>query len=132
MSTAPVIISPEERDLLYNRILVHLSGIDGVWLAARNRDFETADRLGHEFCDELQLVMDDLGWGEHAADEPIELTSAPEVVRRVLVRLRDAIDAEPNDVHAVLAVEKNAETRAVCERLLDALEPSVGGGDSNG
>lgn len=67
MSTALLTISAEERDLLHNRVLVHLSGIDAVWLAARNRDFEAANRLGGEFCDELQLVMDDLGWGDHAA-----------------------------------------------------------------
>ncbi|HEU4634892.1 MAG TPA: hypothetical protein VFS41_01845 [Edaphobacter sp.] len=42
-----IIISPKQRDLLYDQILVRLSGIHAVWLAARNEDFETADRLGH-------------------------------------------------------------------------------------
>jgi hypothetical protein len=122
----PIFISPEQRDLLYDRILVHLSGIDAVWLAASKEEFETANRLGHEFCDELQLVLNDLGWGERNGEEPVELSTPPEVVQRVLLHLRDMIGAEPEDIHALLAVEKNAETRAACEELLAALRPSAG------
>lgn len=78
-----ITISAEERDLLYDRIVIHLSGIDRVWLAVRDSDFEAADRFSRQVCDELQLILDDLGWGETRGEAPVVLTSPPDVVRRV-------------------------------------------------
>jgi hypothetical protein len=121
-----VTISGEDRDLLYNRILVHLSGIDAVWLAAEEKDFQTAERVSQEYCDELHLVMDDLGWGERHEEETIELTSPPDVVRRVMERLRadaDGLDEEEREIKAALLKreDENRRVRAACDQIIAAL-----------
>lgn len=141
MSGTPITVSAEERDLIYHRILLHLSGIDAVWLAIRRRDFARADRLSQEFCDELHLVMEDLGWGDKQGDEPVELTSSSEVLRRAFGRMRDiAIDedehmrsaeeAEPDGLRE--REEENRQVRVVCERVLTALGGSTATGESHG
>ncbi|MGD9735146.1 MAG: hypothetical protein AB7V58_05985 [Solirubrobacterales bacterium] len=79
-------ITAEQRDALYDQIVDRLSGIGDVWLAASARDFEGATRLGREFCDDLGLVLDDLGFGE-GSGEAVELRTPPAVLRRVLSRL---------------------------------------------
>jgi hypothetical protein len=125
--SGPITISAEERDLLYHRIMIHLSGIDAVWLAARHEDFAAADRLGRQFSDELQLVLDDLGWGETRGDEPVQLSSPPDVVRRVIEHLRDLASAEDVDDRKSreatrLEEEEVREVQEVCVRLLGALD----------
>lgn len=127
-----ITISAEERDLLYHRIMIHLSGIDAVWLAARHKDFAAADRLGRQFCDELQLVLDDLGWGETRGGEPIELTSPPDVVRRVVEHLRDLAGAEEAEERKSREAmrreeEESREVREVCDGLLEALDGAPAG-----
>lgn len=87
-------ISHAQRDAVYDQILVRLSGIEDIWLAASREEYEMADRLGREYSDELRLVLDDLGWGEGPEVDPIELTSAPDVLRRVFGRLRDTAAGE--------------------------------------
>lgn len=131
----PITISAEERDLLYHRILIHLSGIDRVWLAARHHDFEEADRLSRQVRDELQLILDDLGWGETRGEGPVELTSPPDVVRRLAVFLRDLASAEDVDEREErqeikVAEAENREVRELCDRLLAALDgaPAAPGG----
>lgn len=84
-----VSISHAQRDAVYDRILDRLSGIEDIWLAASTGRYETADRLGREYSDELRLVLDDLGWGEGPEAETIELTTEPGVLRRVFGRLRE-------------------------------------------
>lgn len=132
--SGPLTISAEERDLLYHRILIHLSGIDRVWLAARHHDFEKADRLSRQVRDELQLILDDLGWGETRGEEPVELTSPPAVVRRLAAFLRDmasAEDADGEERQEIKAAEaENREVRELCDRLLAALDgaPAAPGG----
>ncbi len=80
-------ISAAERDALYEQIFARLSGIDEVWMAAEAGDFAQADRVAREFSDHLRLILDDLGWGE-GNDEALELTSPPDVLRRVCTRIR--------------------------------------------
>lgn len=131
----PITISAEERDLLYHRILIHLSGIDRVWLAARHHDYVEADRLGRQVCDELQLLLEDLGWGETRGDDPVEMTSPPERVRRVVELLRDLANAEEAGERRSREAMQNAEVenrevRELCDRLLAALDgvPAAPGG----
>jgi hypothetical protein len=120
-------ISGEERDLLYHRIMLHLSGIDRVWLAARHHDFAEADRLGRQVCDELQLVLEDLGWGETHGDGAVELASPPDLVRRVVLLLRDLASPEKADERKSREAMQNAEdenrqVREMCDGLLEALD----------
>lgn len=123
--TGKIQISGEQRDLLYESLFVHLSGIDAVWLAASQQDFETADRLGRDFSEELRLVIDDLGWGEHrGGDEPVELTTSPAVIRRVVERVRTMADTEDAEQQKDRAELQEAERRtqllrSTCDEILD-------------
>jgi hypothetical protein len=85
-----IAITATQRDALYDEVLTHLSGIDGLWLAIEREDFVTADRLGREFADDLTLVLEDLGWGDESTDasHAVELTTEVGVLRRVLPQLR--------------------------------------------
>jgi hypothetical protein len=118
----PITISAEDRDLLYHRIMVHLSGIDRVWLAARHNDYEEADRLGRQICDELTLLLDDLGWGETRGDEPVDLTSPPQVVRRVVEFLRDEVRAEDAGEHRYREALRVDHMEAFARDLADGEE----------
>jgi hypothetical protein len=89
-----VAITHDQRDALYDRILDRLSGIGDVWLAASAENYETAERLGREYSDDLRLVLNDLGWGERPDTGAMELTTPPDVLRRVFVRLRDSAAGE--------------------------------------
>jgi len=80
-------ISAEQRDALHDLILDRMSGIEDVWLAVCAKNFDAAKHLGMEFSDSLRLVSEDLGWGE-GTGESVELTTPPDVLRRVFNRLR--------------------------------------------
>jgi hypothetical protein len=123
----PITITAKQRDLLYHRLLVNLSGIDAVYLAVNDKNFETADRLRREFFDDLNLLMDDLGWSEVGDDQPVELTSPPEIVRSVFERLRVATILEDEDERRDRellreAEEEKREVRAACDEVLSALD----------
>lgn len=107
-------------------------------LPRATHDYEEADRLGRQVCDELQLVLDDLGWGE-TRGEPVVLTTSPEVVRRVAEFLRDLASAEVpggrKGAEALrVAEDEDRQIRELCGWLLDALDgsPSALGGSQDG
>lgn len=119
-----VAISAKQRDALYDQILDRLTGIGDIEIAIQTKQFETAERLSREFSDDLQLLVNDLGFGESRNGEPIELTSAPEVLRRALPRLRDLSAG-----HAASQESEFAEirlirdrSRLICEACADVLE----------
>lgn len=118
-------ITAAERDALYEQILVRLSGIDEVWIAAEARDFPRADEVAREFGDYLILILEDLGWGG-SGGEPLELTSPPEVLRRVCARMQARAEAEQEREEAERAesLEREERTRQVlstCRRVLEEL-----------
>lgn len=122
-----VTITGAQRDALYDQILDRLSGIDDIWTAASKADFETADRLGREYSDELRLVLDDLGWGEGAGAETIELTTAPDVLRRLFGHMRDGAAGErarrqAGWTEARQLEERNRLVGEACEAVLAALD----------
>ena len=106
-----VTITAQQRDALYDRILDRLSGIGDVWLAADSKDFATAGRLGREYSDELRLVLDDLGWGDGPEGAEVQLTTDPDVLRRVFSRLQDSTTGE-----RVAQATSWAESRALEDR----------------
>jgi len=121
-----VTITAEQRDALYDRILDRLSGIEDVWLAASSADYDTADRLGREYSDELRLVLDDLGWGGRPGDEDVELTTDPDVLRRVFGRLRDSTAGEraaqaTSWAEGRVLEHRNRLVGEACAAVLDAL-----------
>jgi hypothetical protein len=123
-------ITHVQRDALYDQILDRLSGIGDVWLAASTEDFETADRLGREYSDELRLVSDDLGWGKGPQVATIELTTAPDVLRRVFGRFRDVVAGERAHRQAGWAESRELEERnqlvgEACRLVLAELDAEV-------
>jgi hypothetical protein len=120
-------ITHAQRDAVYDQILDRLSGIDDIWIAAFKADFETADRLGREYSDELRLVLDDLGWGDGPGAETIELTSAPEVLRRVFGRMCESAAGErarrqAGWIETRQLAERNRLVGEACEAVLTGLD----------
>lgn len=112
-------ITAEQRDALYDHILDRLGGIGDVWLAVSVENYEAADRLGREFSDALRLVLDDLGWGE-GTGEPVDLTTPPDLLRRVFTRLRDLASSHAASVEQEQqeAREMEARNRLVMEACM--------------
>lgn len=122
-----VMITAEQRDALYDQILDRLSGIGDVWLAASAEDYETADRLGREYSDELRLVHDDLGWGDGPHEETIRLAAPADVLRRVFGRLRESAMGEraqsaPRWAESRKHEERNRLVFEACEAVLGGLD----------
>lgn len=121
-----IAITAEQRDALYELILVNLSGIEDVWIAASQEDYDTAARLGRAYSDDLRLILDDLGWGE-GEGEAVELRSDPEVLRRIFTRLLDtrAGQREAEQARRAEAREAERQLRLVdeaCARVLSRLD----------
>jgi hypothetical protein len=122
----PVTITRYQRDALYQDLLTHLSGIGDLWLAINRDDFETADRLGHEFVAELRLIVEDLGWGDGPEAETVELTLSPAELRGVLGRLRARADRHRKGQQKALAevtapLEQSEIVIETCDQVLAAL-----------
>lgn len=118
-------ITAAERDALYEQIVVRLSGIDEVWIAAEAGDFARAGRVAREFGDYLLLILEDLGWGE-GGGEPLELTTPPEVLRRVCTQMGGRAEGEREQQEAERSEVEGREehTRRVlgaCRRMLEEL-----------
>jgi hypothetical protein len=119
-------ISAEQRDALYDQLLDRLTGIGDIEIAVQAGKFEDAGRLGQEFSDDLQLLVNDLGFGE-GDGEPIELTSPPEVLRRALPRLRDLAAGHSASHAAELAElqlfrDRSRLVSEACASVLDELD----------
>jgi hypothetical protein len=128
---ATITISSQQRDALYEQILVGLSGIDAVWLAVNARDYAAAERLGRAYSDDLRLMLDDLGWGEGPTDGAFELTTPPDVLRRVFSRLGDraaSLGAHQNkeQVEAQQLAEHSRLVAEVCQKVLASLDKEQG------
>lgn len=121
-----ITISGQERDALYRQILIRLTGIDTVYTAVEEGDWETAQRLGLEFSDLLRFVCDDLGWGERA-NRSLVLATPPDVLRRAAGVLREAaaFEREHHERKRDEAAEDVAEAQRLqqaCERILSDIE----------
>ena len=86
-------ITAEQRDALYEHILVRLTGINDINIALDQGDFAEAAALCDEFADCLRLLHDDLGWGD-ASQGLVELESPADVVRRALSRMKQRAETE--------------------------------------
>jgi hypothetical protein len=124
-------LSASQRDALYDQILDRLSGIGDIELAINGEDYERAERLGREYSDDLCLLLDDLGLGD-GAGEWVELSSPPEVLKRVLPRLRrlatrhtEGQEAEWIELEALR--RRNRLVVEACDILLPELEDDRAG-----
>lgn len=120
-------VTAEQRDALYTSIVDnHLSGIEDVWLAVKVGNYEDAERLAQEYTDELQLILNDLGWGE-GDGKLVELSTSRDVLRRCLTRIRDRAiehksELERERVQAEAILGQNCLVIEACRKLLAGLE----------
>jgi hypothetical protein len=84
-----VTISGEQRDALYDHILLKLSAFGDLQLALDRGDIETATRLGRRFSDGLRLIQDELGWGVGSSASYELRTIPPAELARILAGIRD-------------------------------------------
>jgi hypothetical protein len=115
-------IPAAERDALYEQIHIRLSGIDDVWLAVEAEDYSRAEQVAQKFTDDLRLILDDLGWGA-GGGEPLELTTPPDVLRRVCTRLWAKAEAlrETEEEERAESRQREEQTQRVletCRRVL--------------
>jgi hypothetical protein len=123
-------ITKEERDALYDRIIVRLSGIDDVYGAVEDEDWAVAQSLGQEFSALLRLVCEDLGWGV-GEEETLTLTTPPDVLSHAAGSLRDLArrDRMHYEDESKSAGEKADEAcylEQTCERLLGIGSKEIG------
>ncbi len=123
-------LTRDDRDALYGLIVVRLSGIDDVYRAVEDEDWEAAQRLGQEFSALLRLVCEDLGWGP-GKEEALTLSTPPDVLARAASSLREM--AKRDRIHyedeSRSAEEEAKEARGLeqtCERLLGVRGPGAG------
>jgi hypothetical protein len=120
-----ITITAAQRDALYDQILDRLSGIGDIEIAIESENYDAAERLGREHSDYLLLLLDGLGLGD-GDGEPIELTTSPEVLHRILPRLRDLAEGqtaslEPECIEVGRLKERNRLISESCDSLLAAL-----------
>jgi len=125
-------ITAAQRDALYDQILDRLSGIGDIEVAIRIENYESAATLSREYSDDLRMLLDDLGFGG-GTGEPVELTSDPDVLRRVLPRLRELAERhtaslKPQWAEARQIEERNRLVTEACETVLAGLEDGRDGG----
>jgi hypothetical protein len=126
-------VTGQQRDALYEEIVDRLSGIGDVWLAVRAQNYDVAQRLAQDYCDDLRLVTDDLGWGD-GVGETIELSSPPDLLRRALSRWRDAavsLDSGQERERTELrdAEQRNRLVVEACQQVLADLDGTQGAGE---
>jgi hypothetical protein len=119
-------ITAAQRDALSEQILIRLSAIDSISLAATKGDIEKAEQLAREHCDYLHLMLDDLGFGA-SSGTPVELNSPPDLLRRAIENLRElAVNQSKTEEKERSEAEKlAAETTLVletCDSVLSALD----------
>lgn len=122
-----ITITKEERDALYERIVMRLNGIDDVYRAVEQGDWASAQKLGQEFSDLLRFVCSDLGWGE-GTEETLDLSTPPDVLSRAAKTLREMAETERAhfESESRQAAEGASEARYLqqtCDRLLGELQP---------
>ena len=121
-------ISAAQRDALYDLIIDRLSGISDIAKAIQAKKYDHAECIGRDYCDELQLLLDDLGIGERDG-KPITLNTPPDVLRRILPRLRErarrysaSLEAQWREGRQI--EERNRLASQACEHVLADLVDS--------
>jgi hypothetical protein len=127
-----VTITAAQRNALYDQVLNRLSGIGDIVLAIKLENYDLAERLGREYSDDLRLLLDGLGFG-NGDGQAVELTASPEVLRRVLPRIRDwaldlAANQEPEWAEASKMKQRNQLVVETCEAVL----ADLGGAEASG
>jgi hypothetical protein len=122
-------ITKAQRDALYDQRLDRLSGIGDIEVAVQAKNFDAAKRLTGEYSDELRLLAD-LGFGD-GNNEPVDLHAPPDVLGRVLSRMREwaeryTASQESEQAEARELDERNRLVADTCEALLSDLDVETG------
>jgi hypothetical protein len=107
-----VTINGVQREVFYELVLDHLSGMADLSLAVERGDFATAERLGIEFGEDLRLTQD-LGW-DSAPRKDADLTMPPDDLAEVLTRLKSDAEGglrESSDDRDSREADENARAR---------------------
>jgi len=83
-----VTIDAEQRAALWEDVTQDLTGIDGVYLAIRDEQWEKARALRCRFEADMRL-LDDIGWAEHEPHQHFDLTIPADELRLTLRRLHE-------------------------------------------
>jgi hypothetical protein len=124
-------ITAAQRDALYDQILDRLSGIGDIEIAIEAKRYDDAERIGRDYSDDLRLLLDDLGVGD-GAGKPVALVTPPDVLRRVLPRLRELAEKhsaslEPEWDEGRSIKERNRLVSEACEAVLADLDGTATG-----
>jgi hypothetical protein len=124
-------VTPAQREALYDQILDRLSGIGDIEMAIEAERYDDAERIGREYSDDLRLLLDDLGIGR-GDGRPILLTTSPDMLRRILPRLREratnhtsSLEGETSEVLEVR--DRNNLVAEACEAILADLDSTPTG-----
>jgi hypothetical protein len=116
-------ITPAQRDAVYQQILDRLSVAGNLSLLVEQNDLGAARRLAREVADDLQLVLEALGWGETSGGGAVELALPAEQLRRTFARLRErAIEqrgaSSQGAVQAPTLHERSSIVIEACDQVL--------------
>jgi hypothetical protein len=114
-------ISRDERDLLFDRILIRLNGLDAVQLAVGDEDWDTAAALAEEYGALMAVVCADLKWGPQQGMK-FQLNSPPDLLARAIRVIEREARADcsifQDELIAARHRAKTAETLLrVCQRI---------------
>lgn len=110
-------IASIQRDAIYRQIFDQLRNGDDMSILVEQNDLGAARRLAREVSDDLQLILDALGWGETSSDGVVELTLPPEQLRRTFSRLHERA-VEQREASS----RGSTETQPLYERALIVIE----------
>ena len=118
-------ITSIQRDAVYRQILDQMANAGDLRPLIEQGDLDAAGRLAREVSDDLQLVLDALGWGETSGGGGVELDLPPGQLRRTFARLLERavedweasaqgpIEAEASYERALLVIETCDQVLAV-------------------
>jgi hypothetical protein len=111
-------ITALRRDAVYSQITGRLRNAADLSMLVEHGDLSGARRLARELSDDLQLVLDGLGWGKTSSSGEVELDLPPEQLRRTFSRLRERAVEE----REAGSPESPVETQTPYERALIVIE----------
>jgi hypothetical protein len=123
-----ITISRQQRDAIYQEIMLDLTGVGDIFHALNGGDYEKAREYRRRFEDDMRL-LDDLGWEPGQEADEFELTMPRGDLARALGRLNASAQSMLH-THIVEPIEE----RRYAERALiaqgaygDVLAQIVGG-----
>lgn len=82
-------ITSDRRDAIYQQIRDQVRNSGDLTVLFEHGELGAARRLAREVTDDLQLILDALGWGETRSGGCVELDLPPDQLRRTFSRLRE-------------------------------------------